>query len=178
MTKRKSKDIKLTMPVRESVQGFSNAHVTLVEYGDYECPYCAQAYIIKQAQESLGSKLRFVFRNFPVTKVPRHAYETALVAEAAARDKFGRIYNYLFEHGQLLSNDDGLGKLERISNRITKKSDIENTNLQEFARVAANYGLKTTEKRKQLLYSLISDKFLDFPCTNTILCSDCISGEP
>ncbi len=51
-----------------------------------------------------------------------------------------------------------LGKLERISNRITKKSDIENTNLQEFARVAANYGLKTTEKRKQLLYSLISDK--------------------
>jgi protein-disulfide isomerase len=86
-TKGKSKNIKLTMPVSESrdhIQGSANAAVTLVEYGDYECPYCAQAYIIiKEAQERLGTKLRFVFRNFPVTKVRPHAYETALAAEAA-----------------------------------------------------------------------------------------------
>jgi precorrin-2 dehydrogenase / sirohydrochlorin ferrochelatase len=49
-------------------------------------------------------------------------------------------------------------KLERILNRIIKKSDIENTKLQEFARLAAKNRLKTTEKRKQFLYSLISDK--------------------
>jgi len=112
MTKRKSKNIrKLTMPVSESRdQGSSNAHVTLVEYGDYECPYCAQAYIIiKQAQERLVSKLRFVFRNFPVTKVRPHAYETALAAEAAgAQRKFWDMYDYLFKHGQLLTNDDSL----------------------------------------------------------------------
>jgi hypothetical protein len=162
MTKRKSKNIrKLTMPVSESRdQGSSNAHVTLVEYGDYECPYCAQAYIIiKQAQERLVSKLRFVFRNFPVTKVRPHAYETALAAEAAgAQGKFWDMYDYLFKHGQLLTNDDSLGKLERILHRIIKKSDIENTKLQEFARLAAKNRLKTTEKRKQFLYSLISDK--------------------
>jgi hypothetical protein len=62
------------MPVsdfRDHIQGSANAPVTLVEYGDYyECPYCAQAYIItKETQERLGSKLRFMFRNFPVTKV-------------------------------------------------------------------------------------------------------------
>jgi precorrin-2 dehydrogenase/sirohydrochlorin ferrochelatase len=49
-------------------------------------------------------------------------------------------------------------KLERILNRIIKKSDIENTKLQEFARLAAKNRLKTTEKRKQFLYFLISDK--------------------
>jgi protein-disulfide isomerase len=76
------------MPVsdfRDHIQGSANAPVTLVEYGDYyECPYCAQTYIItKETQERLGSKLRFMFRNFPVTKVRPHAYETALAAEAA-----------------------------------------------------------------------------------------------
>jgi protein-disulfide isomerase len=62
----------------------------LVEYGDYECPYCAQAYIIiKEIQERLGSKLRFVFRNFPLTKVRLHAYQAAIAAEtAAAQGKF------------------------------------------------------------------------------------------
>jgi protein-disulfide isomerase len=93
------------MPVSETsdhIQGAATAHVTLVEYGDYECPYCAQAYvIIKEAQERLGSKLRFVFRNFPVTKVRTHADETALAAEAAgAQGKFWEMYDYLFKHGQ------------------------------------------------------------------------------
>jgi len=76
----------LTLPVgqHDHQQGPATAPVTLVEYGDYECPYCAQAYIItKETQERLGSKLRFMFRNFPVTKVRPHAYETALAAEAA-----------------------------------------------------------------------------------------------
>ena len=49
-------------------------------------------------------------------------------------------------------------KLERVLNRIIKKSDIENTKLQEFARLAAKNRLKTIEKRKRFLYSLISDK--------------------
>ena len=82
MTKRNAENIKLTLPVSESrdhIQGPVNAPVTLVEYGDYECPYCAQAYMItKEIQERLGSKLCFVFRNFPLTKVRPHAYEAAL----------------------------------------------------------------------------------------------------
>jgi protein-disulfide isomerase len=111
MTRRKAEEnTKLSLPVSESrdhIQGFANAPVTLVEYGDYECPYCAQAYLItKEIQERLGSKLRFVFRNFPVTKVRPHAYEAALAAEtAAAQGKFWEMYDYLFKHGQATTND-------------------------------------------------------------------------
>ena len=87
MTRSKTnpQNMKLTLPVDESrdhIQGQSTAPVTLVEYGDYECPYCAQAYIIiKKVQERLGSKLRFVFRNFPVTKTRPHAYKARISRE-------------------------------------------------------------------------------------------------
>ena len=108
MGRRKS-DTKLSLPVTESrdhIQGPITAPVTLVEYGDYECPYCAQAYLItKEIQERLGDKLRFVFRNFPLTKIRPHAYETALAAEAAAaQGKFWEMYDYLFKHGQAVTN--------------------------------------------------------------------------
>ena len=111
--KRKAaENIKLTLPVSESrdhIQGPVNAPITLVEYGDYECPYCGQAYmIIKEIQERLGSKLCFVFRNFPLTKVRPHAYKAAIAAEtAAAQGKFWDMYDYLFKHGQVV-NDDNL----------------------------------------------------------------------
>jgi protein-disulfide isomerase len=111
--KRKAaENIKLTLPVSESrdhIQGPVTAPLTLVEYGDYECPYCGQAYMItKEIQERLGSKLRFVFRNFPLTKVRPHAYKAAIAAEtAAAQGKFWEMYDYLFKHG-LAASDDNL----------------------------------------------------------------------
>jgi len=93
---------------RDHIQGSANAPVTLVEYGDYECPYCAQAYIItKVVQERLGSKLRFVFRNFPVTKLRPNSYQVALAAETAAAQKmFWDMYDYLFKHGQVNTDDN------------------------------------------------------------------------
>jgi protein-disulfide isomerase len=109
MSTKKGERVKLTLPVseRDHIQGLMTAPVTLIEYGDYECPYCAQAYMItKEIQERLGSKLRFVFRNFPLTKVRPHAYQTALAAEtAAAQNKFWEMYDYLFKHGQVLTED-------------------------------------------------------------------------
>lgn len=110
MTKKKAENTKLSLPVSESrdhIQGPVTAPVNLVEYGDYECPYCAQAYLItKEIQERLGDKLCFIFRNFPVTKIRPHAYETALAAEAAAaQGKFWDMYDYLFKHGEMVTND-------------------------------------------------------------------------
>ena len=101
----------LSVPVSESrdhIQGPATAAVTLVEYGDYECPYCAQAYlIVKEVQERLGNKLRFVFRNFPLTKLRPHAYQTALAVEtAAAQGKVWEMYDFLFKHGQSLTDDN------------------------------------------------------------------------
>ena len=124
--------MKLTMPVNESrdhIQGPVSARVTLLEYGDYECPYCAQAYIIiKEAQERLGSKLRFVFRNFPVTKVRPHAYETALAAEAAAaQGKFWEMYDYLFKHGQWVTSDNLRQSAAKSSIQSAKSSGVKST---------------------------------------------------
>jgi protein-disulfide isomerase len=112
MVKRKAaENARLTLLVSESrdhIQGPINAAITLVEYGDYQCPYCAQAYLItKEIQERLGSKLRFVFRNFPLTKVRPHAYNAAIAAEtAAAQGKFWEMYDYLFKHGQVVTDDN------------------------------------------------------------------------
>lgn len=99
----------LTLPVsgRDHAQGPDAAPVTLVEYGDYECPYCGQAYpIIKNIQKHFGDKLRFVFRNFPVTQVHPHAQHAAEAAECAgAQEKFWEMHDRLYEHQQELNDN-------------------------------------------------------------------------
>ena len=111
MSERDRTNTQLSFPVSESrdhIQGHVAAAVTLVEYGDYECPYCAQAYlIVKEVQERLGNKVRFVFRNFPLTRLRPHAYQSALAVEtAAAQGKFWEMYDFLFKHGQSLTDDN------------------------------------------------------------------------
>jgi protein-disulfide isomerase len=79
---------------RDHIQGRTSAPVTLIEYGDYECPYCGQAYpIIKEVQKQLGNKLRFVFRNFPLSKIHPHEEHAAEAAEAAAHIAQNRMLN-------------------------------------------------------------------------------------
>ena len=99
---------RLTPPVsqHDHQQGPETAPVTLVEYGDYECPYCGQAYpIVKEIQHRLENRLRFVFRNFPLTQSHPHAEHAAEAAEAAAvQEKFWEMHDYLFEHQQALDD--------------------------------------------------------------------------
>lgn len=98
----------LTLPVgeRDHAQGPAGALVTLVEYGDYECPYCGRAFpIVKQIQEILGDRLRFVFRNFPLAEMHPHARNAALAAEAAAEQgKFWEMHDALYEHQKALGD--------------------------------------------------------------------------
>ena len=72
---------RLTLSVsedRDHIQGSAAARVTLVQYGDYECPYCGEAYpIVKNIQERMGEQLRFVFRNFPISTSHPHAEQAA-----------------------------------------------------------------------------------------------------
>jgi protein-disulfide isomerase len=91
--------------------GPDDAPVTLVEYGDYECPYCGMAYlIVKSAQKELGKQLRFVFRNFPLAEAHPHARLAAQAAEAAAaQGKFWEMHDLLFEHQGALEADDIIG---------------------------------------------------------------------
>ncbi len=89
----------------DHIQGGKNAIITLVEYGDYECPYCGQAYpIIKQVQKYYGSKLRFVFRNFPLTEIHPLANPAAQVAEyAGAEGQFWEMHDLIYENQSNLS---------------------------------------------------------------------------
>jgi protein-disulfide isomerase len=101
---------KLTLPVgeRDHVQGPATAPVTLVEYGDYQCPYCGQAYpIVKELQEQLGKKLRFVFRNFPLSTMHPYAEHAAEAAETAGADgKFWEMHDMLYENQEALDDED------------------------------------------------------------------------
>jgi protein-disulfide isomerase len=101
----------LTLPVseeRDRIQGPMAAPVTLLEYGDYECPYCGAAYpIVKQVQAQMGERLRFVFRNFPITTAHPHAEQAAEAAEAAAaQGRFWEMHDYLYEHQRHLEAAD------------------------------------------------------------------------
>ena len=101
----------------DHTKGAINAPVTLVEYGDYECPYTGRAYpIVKEIQKCLGDRLLFVFRNFPLTQIHPHAQHAAEAAEAAAmQGKFWEMHDYLFEHQQALDDDH----LSRYASKLT-----------------------------------------------------------
>ena len=92
----------LVNPVSDTdhIQGVPDAAVTLLEYGDYQCPYCGAAYpIIKAVQKRLGASLRFVFRNFPLNQAHPYAELAAESAEAAsAQGKFWEMHDALYEH--------------------------------------------------------------------------------
>jgi protein-disulfide isomerase len=108
----------LTTPVAatDHMQGASDARVTLVEYGDYECPYCGMAYpIVKRLQSRLGDQLRFVFRNFPLSEMHPHAAAAAELAEAAAlQGKFWEMHDALYENQRALEPAD----LERYARQL------------------------------------------------------------
>ena len=89
---------------QDHVSGARDAVVTLVEYGDYECPHCAQAYpIVKALERELGDWLRVCFRHFPLTTAHPHAKDAAEAAEAAGtQHKFWQMHGLLFEHQDAL----------------------------------------------------------------------------
>jgi protein-disulfide isomerase len=97
----------LKIPITQSdhIRGPADASITLVEYGDYECPHCAAAYPIgNQVQLSFSGRLRFVFRHFPLTEVHPHAEIAAESAEfAGAAGLFWDMHDALFQNQSRLS---------------------------------------------------------------------------
>ena len=92
---------KLALPVsaRDHIRGNPKALVTLLEYGDFECPSCGRAYpVIEELRQEAGDLMRFVYRHFPLTQVHPHAEPAAETAEAAgAKHKFWEMHDLLFE---------------------------------------------------------------------------------
>jgi protein-disulfide isomerase len=95
-------------PERDHIRGSDDAPVTLVEYGDYECPYCGQAeVVIRELLDSFGDDLRYVWRHLPLNDVHEHAQMAAEAAEAAAaQGKFWEMHDKLLDHQGELHPDD------------------------------------------------------------------------
>ncbi|HEY6070589.1 MAG TPA: thioredoxin domain-containing protein [Chthoniobacterales bacterium] len=91
---------------RDHVQGRIEAPIALLEYGDYECRFCAKARpIVKAIQRRLGDDLCFAFRHFPVTPAHPHAEHAAEAAEAASiQGKFWEMHEMLLQHQDALNN--------------------------------------------------------------------------
>jgi protein-disulfide isomerase len=98
----------LPMPNRDHIQGRIDAPLMLLEYGDYECPYCGDAYpVVKAVQKKLGNRLCFAFRNFPLSNAHPHALRAAEAAEAAgARGRFWEMHDLLYENQAALEDED------------------------------------------------------------------------
>jgi len=109
---------RLVTPVsdRDHSIGPSDAPVTLVEYGDFECPYCGRAFpIVEELRRRMGDQLRFVYRNFPLTQVHPHAEHAAEAAEAAAaQGRFWEMHHWLFRHQFSLEDEALLDGAEEI----------------------------------------------------------------
>lgn len=91
----------------DHVQGGESASCTLVEYGDYECPHCGAAHpMIQRVERHFGERLRFVFRNFPLTQIHANAQSAAETAEfAGGNGKFWEMHDLLFENQDSLGDD-------------------------------------------------------------------------
>jgi len=115
---------RLAVPVGEHdhVQGLFEAPLTLVEYGDYECPYCGSAdEVVKTVQQALGKRLRFVYRNFPLTEMHPHAELAAEAAEAAGEQgSFWEMHDLLFENQEALEEEDIAEYAEELGLNVTR----------------------------------------------------------
>jgi len=117
----KSAKLATVISEEDHTQGPINAAITLVQYGDYECPYTRLSrHSVHQLQREFSDNLRFVFRHFPLEEIHPHARAASAAAEAAARQTdFWTMHDYLFEHQQALEDAD----LERYVVKLGLDSD-------------------------------------------------------
>jgi len=105
-----SASIALTVPdpERDHISGSADGSIRLLEYGDYECPFCGEVQpIVKEIQRRLGNNLLFAFRNFPLTNIHPHSEHAAEAAEAAgAQGNFWGMHATLFENQGALEDED------------------------------------------------------------------------
>jgi protein-disulfide isomerase len=101
---------RLLLPIRplDHAHGPEDAPYTLVEYGDYECPDCGRLYVtLRNLQSDIASRLRVVFRHYPLSGIHHHAQQAAEAAEAAgAQGKFWEMHTLLFERQAALHTKD------------------------------------------------------------------------
>jgi protein-disulfide isomerase len=130
----------------DHIQGNKNAAIALVEYGDYQCPHCGHAYpIIKSIQRKFGDKLKFVFRNFPLSEIHPNALNAAVAAEAAAaQDKCWEMHDIIFENQQHLKDVDLIKYAAKIGLNIEQfEADFEKPEFLEKVEADFESGIRS-----------------------------------
>lgn len=127
---------KLVVPVtgKDHILGNPEASTTLLEYGDFECPNCGEAFpIVKAVLSSEKDKVRFVFRNFPLSEIHPHALPAAFAAEAAGlQSKFWEMHDLLFINQVKLTDKDLLKYAEESNLNLKKfKADANSVPVKE-----------------------------------------------
>lgn len=118
----------------DHAQGNLNSDLVIVEYGDYQCPYCGAAYpVLKALIKEFGGQVKFVFRNFPLSKIHQYAKPAAIAAEAAnLQEKFWEMHDAIYENQQNLNELYLFELAEKIGLDISQfKDDIQKAELEE-----------------------------------------------
>lgn len=100
-----SDQLKPALSDKDHIRGAKKPQLTIVEYGDFQCPYCGQAEpIVEEIMDQFGEAIAFSFRNFPLSDVHEFAFGAALAAEAAGlQGKYWEMHDLLFAHQHNLS---------------------------------------------------------------------------
>jgi protein-disulfide isomerase len=130
---------RLLLPIRSRDHGHGpeDAAYTLVEYGDYECPDCGRLYAtLRDLQSETASRLRFVFRHYPLSGVHHHAQQAAEAAEAAgAQGKFWEMHMLLFERQQALRTKDLIRYAEELGLDVERfRKELKNQTYRDRVR--------------------------------------------
>ena len=135
----------------DHVKGGDEAKITLVEYGDYECPFCKAAEpIVEALEQALGSNLRIVFRHFPVSNVHPHAEQAAEAAEAAAsQGKFWQMHKLLYANQNALDDPSlvayaGILQLDTAAFRTELESGVHRERVRSDMRGGLQSGVRGT----------------------------------
>jgi Na+:H+ antiporter, NhaA family len=140
-------------PARDHVRGSIDAPATLVEYGDFQCPYCGDAYpVVGELLERFGDHLRFVFRHMPLSDLHPRARPAALAAEAAgAQDRFWEMHDRLFTHqlelgdAELRRHAQALGlDLDRFAREL--REGVHAARIDEDYRSGVRSGIPSTPR--------------------------------
>jgi protein-disulfide isomerase len=139
---------------RDHVRGPDDARVTLVEYGDFQCPYCGEAYpVVHDLLERFGDQVRFVFRHMPLPDLHPRSPAAAEAAEAAgAQGRFWEMHDHLFEHQLELADDElrvhadtiGIDDAERFDSEL--RAGVHASRVEEDYLSGARSGVPSTPR--------------------------------
>lgn len=137
----------LLLPIREQdhVHGSASAPLTLVEYGDYQCPACGQLFVIlREVQEALGDRLRIVYRHYPLSGLHPNAQEAAEAAEAAGvQGRFWEMHDLLFQNQGSLKRKDLLAYAESLGLDMRRfRSELTGSMYRDRVREDFRYGVQ------------------------------------